>query len=160
MKRTISEAVEDRIALTAILLTQMAGAPVLLPQAILGGLWLSQIMRRFNLIAPLRVVGLERITWKADQYQKYQEARRKALRDRATGSKFWFIRWFRRAEDINTEIACKMLFVIAAWPYPQTMTPQFALTLAAVHLFISAARITSAPIAAQPEKQQPPGAVS
>jgi hypothetical protein len=140
--RTVSAAIEERVALGLLLVLNLAGLAGWLTLGILVLLALVGTLRSSKYRRTLQAVGLERITWKADLYQNWRHRylqSRKAASDNA--SKLGALkRWRRTLEFYQNRVVYGLTFILAAMPYGFSMPAVFALGIIIMHTFVATSR--------------------
>ena len=140
--RTVSAAIEERVALGLLLVLNLAGLAGWLTLGILVFLPLVRMLRSSKYRHILQAVGLERITWKADLYRNWRHRylqSRKAANDNA--SKLSALkRWRRTFEFYQNRVVYGLTFILAAMPYGFSMPAAFALGILIMHTFVATSR--------------------
>lgn len=140
--RTVSAAIEERVALGLLLVLNLAGLAGWLTLGILVFLPLVGMLRSSKYRHILQAVGLERIKWKADLYQNW---RHRYLQSRAAAShnasKLGALkRWRRSLEFYQNRVVYGLTFILAAMPYGFSMPAVFALGIIIMHTFVATSR--------------------
>ena len=140
--RTVSAAIEERVALGLLLFLNLAGLAGWLTLGILALLALAGMLRSPKYRHILQAVGLERITWKADLYQNWRHRylqSRKAASDKANKLSA-LKRWRRTLEFYQNRVVYGLTFILAAMPYGFGMPVAFALGIIMMHTFVATSR--------------------
>ncbi|MBD2745803.1 hypothetical protein IC232_03740 [Microvirga sp. BT688] len=140
--RTISAAIEERVALALLLVLNLVGLAGWLTLAILALLAAVGMLRSPRYRRVLQAFGLERITWKEDIYRDW---RLRYLRSRnaakSEASKLHVLkRWQRTLEFYQNRAVYGLTFVLAAVPYGFKMPAVFALGIIIMHAFTATSR--------------------
>jgi 4-hydroxybenzoate polyprenyltransferase len=140
--RTVSAAIEERVALALLLILNLVGLAGWLTLSILALLALVGMLRSKERRILLQIVGLERITWKQEVYRawrtRYLQSRMAA---KAEGSKLDVLKRIRRsAEFYQNRAFYGLTFILAATPYGFKMPPAFAVGILLMHTFVFTSR--------------------
>ncbi len=140
--RTVSAAIEERVALALLLVLNLVGLAGWLTLGILALLGIAAMLRSPGRRALLQAFGLERITWKQDLYRawrvRYTQSRMAA---KGNLSKLDALKRFRRNLEFYQNRAFYILtFILAAVPYGFNMPPVFAVGILIMHTFVATSR--------------------
>jgi hypothetical protein len=140
--RTVSAAIEERVALALLLVLNVAGLAGWLTLGIVALIALAGLFRSPERRSLLHAVGLERITWKQDLYRawrvRYIQSRMAAKEN--LGKLDALKRLRRNVEFYQNRTFYALTFILAAVPYGFNMPPVFAVGILLMHTFVATSR--------------------